>query len=267
MDIGRNDPCPCGSGKKYKKCCQERDEEKNLGQIQEARKSMVDKPKKKARPGLPREISAARLDLVIRRGYGLLSQKKPGECCTAWLELWEELKRVCRGTITDIDDTLEWNPMGECIPNWAQDLEMELGNAGLEQEEFLEKRITYCREFCEIFPESREDMIHCMKRATAETHFFLGQTEKGEMCFQDLTAEFPENVWSFIGWGDMYLWPLKNKYPQNIDRAEEIYQRFTPKTPEDIECHTERLQAVKEERAKGQTPPTTGNSGDRIPIS
>jgi tetratricopeptide (TPR) repeat protein len=24
--IGRNDPCPCGSGKKYKKCCLERDE-------------------------------------------------------------------------------------------------------------------------------------------------------------------------------------------------------------------------------------------------
>ena len=21
MSIGRNDPCPCGSGKKYKKCC------------------------------------------------------------------------------------------------------------------------------------------------------------------------------------------------------------------------------------------------------
>ena len=20
-DFGRNDPCPCGSGKKYKKCC------------------------------------------------------------------------------------------------------------------------------------------------------------------------------------------------------------------------------------------------------
>ena len=24
--IGRNEPCPCGSGKKYKKCCLERDE-------------------------------------------------------------------------------------------------------------------------------------------------------------------------------------------------------------------------------------------------
>jgi preprotein translocase subunit SecA len=24
--IGRNDPCPCGSGKKYKKCCMARDQ-------------------------------------------------------------------------------------------------------------------------------------------------------------------------------------------------------------------------------------------------
>jgi preprotein translocase subunit SecA len=24
--IGRNDPCPCGSGKKYKKCCMSRDQ-------------------------------------------------------------------------------------------------------------------------------------------------------------------------------------------------------------------------------------------------
>jgi len=26
MKIGRNDPCPCGSGKKYKKCCLKKDE-------------------------------------------------------------------------------------------------------------------------------------------------------------------------------------------------------------------------------------------------
>jgi hypothetical protein len=26
MKIGRNDPCPCGSGKKYKKCCLAKDE-------------------------------------------------------------------------------------------------------------------------------------------------------------------------------------------------------------------------------------------------
>ncbi|MCG2791882.1 MAG: SEC-C domain-containing protein [Actinomycetia bacterium] len=30
QSIGRNDPCPCGSGKKYKKCCQLKDEIINL---------------------------------------------------------------------------------------------------------------------------------------------------------------------------------------------------------------------------------------------
>ena len=28
---GRNDPCPCGSGKKYKKCCGMHDEERLTG--------------------------------------------------------------------------------------------------------------------------------------------------------------------------------------------------------------------------------------------
>ncbi|MBO5364906.1 MAG: SEC-C domain-containing protein, partial [Clostridia bacterium] len=27
VTIGRNDPCPCGSGKKYKHCCMERDQQ------------------------------------------------------------------------------------------------------------------------------------------------------------------------------------------------------------------------------------------------
>ncbi len=27
VEIGRNDPCHCGSGKKYKKCCQAKDQE------------------------------------------------------------------------------------------------------------------------------------------------------------------------------------------------------------------------------------------------
>jgi hypothetical protein len=26
MSVGRNDPCPCGSGEKYKKCCLQKDQ-------------------------------------------------------------------------------------------------------------------------------------------------------------------------------------------------------------------------------------------------
>ncbi len=36
MEIGRNDPCHCGSGKKYKKCHLEKDEMKDQKKRQEA---------------------------------------------------------------------------------------------------------------------------------------------------------------------------------------------------------------------------------------
>ena len=32
MKAGRNDPCPCGSGKKYKKCCLAKDQAASLTQ-------------------------------------------------------------------------------------------------------------------------------------------------------------------------------------------------------------------------------------------
>jgi hypothetical protein len=33
MTVGRNDPCPCGSNKKYKKCCLAKDEAARAAQL------------------------------------------------------------------------------------------------------------------------------------------------------------------------------------------------------------------------------------------
>lgn len=32
--VGRNDPCPCGSGKKFKKCCEAKASRKSIGSAQ-----------------------------------------------------------------------------------------------------------------------------------------------------------------------------------------------------------------------------------------
>lgn len=40
-DIGRNDPCPCGSGKKYKKCCMPKEDTANLGNFRYEKKLAV----------------------------------------------------------------------------------------------------------------------------------------------------------------------------------------------------------------------------------
>ena len=41
MSIGRNDPCPCGSGRKYKRCCLDKDSQRteSAGHLQVARGS------------------------------------------------------------------------------------------------------------------------------------------------------------------------------------------------------------------------------------
>lgn len=41
MRAGRNDPCPCGSGKKYKKCCLAKDQEKQRQQVEVERVQMA----------------------------------------------------------------------------------------------------------------------------------------------------------------------------------------------------------------------------------
>lgn len=33
-EIGRNDPCPCGSGKKFKKCCEAKSTRRTLGKAE-----------------------------------------------------------------------------------------------------------------------------------------------------------------------------------------------------------------------------------------
>jgi len=40
-DISRNDPCPCGSGKKYKKCCMPKEDTANLGTFKYEKKLAV----------------------------------------------------------------------------------------------------------------------------------------------------------------------------------------------------------------------------------
>lgn len=37
MAVKRNDPCPCGSGKKYKKCCMQKDNLVELKEVKEER--------------------------------------------------------------------------------------------------------------------------------------------------------------------------------------------------------------------------------------
>src|SRR5262249_9007771 len=60
MAAGRNDPCPCGSGKKYKKCCLLKDQEKWATSMPAPATLPSLFPSTQATPDLPRPAKATK---------------------------------------------------------------------------------------------------------------------------------------------------------------------------------------------------------------
>ncbi|AEG15629.1 SEC-C metal-binding domain-containing protein [Desulfofundulus sp. TPOSR] len=298
--IGRNDPCPCGSGKKYKKCCLlvERRKPWSLEEVRSlSTKEIVSrlgtmgihiteenflrevenfysaydlsekwwKTSHVTARGFDRDfpwmaavvlwerlaphiINSEKLNDMMQEGYRLCSEGKEDEGCRIWLEVWEHLKKRFTPEMKSINDAEKVFSGLQNLFNWCQDLEMELGNAGLKEPSFYEKRIEYCREFCRLFPETDRLIIENMKRAEAESYFTLGMVEEGDRAFRDLVEEFPDSAWVYIGWGDMYWLFRDSKAPRDYDRAENIYRMALERNVDGREDVLERLQMLEEER-------------------
>jgi len=218
--IRRNAPCPCGSGRKYKQCCALSSE-------------------------IPRPAKHDGVDGLMNKGYSLLSDYKIGQACDMWLELWEDLKTRFKPEFKIIDEAETLCSCINYLTNWCQDLESELGNAGLADSVYYEKRIAYCDEFCALFPGSDELMLHNMKRASAESCFSLGKIDEGTERFQKLIDQYPQNIWGYIGWGDMYLWPKIKAVKPDYERAEQLYMLAFGKEMKEEDVLQERLEALK----------------------
>jgi len=72
--VGRNDPCPCGSGKKYKKCCMIKDQERSIDASSdaEAETSLAPGPAQRSQSG-PR---AAEVENLFRRACNHLDRNE-----------------------------------------------------------------------------------------------------------------------------------------------------------------------------------------------
>jgi len=232
--VGRNDPCPCGSGKKYKKCC--------------LNKIPVVKPAPEFKPIYESEMEYEEDELVLlmEEGDRALKNNENAIACDIWLTVWERLKPRFKASYKEISDAEEVIKGYDLLFNWTQDLEMELENAGRINPDFYKKRIKYCDEFCSIFPESSENIIHNMKRAIAESYYALGDIKKGYICFAHLVEQYPDNIWSYVGWGDMYNDPINNDIEPDFEKVLEIYKMAVIKNREDQQILLERMEYLEQ---------------------
>ena len=309
--IGRNDLCPCGSGKKYKKCCMDKEEQFNIGQepnnsaqgfknyldsfwsyeeadlmstveiiqklesmgisfdekafftdvdkfhsAEELSESWCQNFKVKAkdrdedfpyfsalilweRLALNNNMPREKMSNLIDEGFQYLSENDAITACDVWFRVWEGLKLRFKPEFKNLDvlDKLYKNSF--FVSNFCQDLECELYNAGIDNKSYFQKRIDYCREFCDYFPNEKELIIHNMKRAIAESFASLGNYGQAELECKNLVKEYPNNPWGYIQWGDIYFFAPK----KDLTIAKEFYEkaRSIARDKEDILVVAERL--------------------------
>jgi tetratricopeptide (TPR) repeat protein len=205
----------------------------------------------------PEQINIEMIDDSMQDGYELIGNGSCIEGVREWVAAWDMIRAIVPQHIKSVWEADQFlpEPLTQSIYNWSQDFEMELHDAGIDDESYFLKRIKYCREFRDIFPDTDESILHSTYRAEAESYLALGDAETAEKLFKDLVGEFPDNIWGYVGWGDMYCFGrYSEKIPPDYDRAEEIYRMGFARcdTDTDIDVIYGRLEGLDETRTGAQ---------------
>ena len=159
---------------------------------------------------------------LIHEGYRLIEARQEARACDLWLEAWEILKEMVQptGAENPAAGSLLRDPL---LLNWAQDLELELHNAGLDDAVYHDHRVRYAREFLALFPALEADYGLNFWRAQGEALWHLGRRDEAEAAYAATVERFPDEGWAYIAWADPY-W-LYHSSPKEYARAEAIMKR------------------------------------------
>ena len=199
---------------------------------------------------IPEKSSIEMIDILMQDGYEEIKKNNYCNCIEKWNKAWELIQKIVPSHCTSVEEADEIIlDLTQSIHNWCQDFEMESGNAGTEDDSFYKMRINYTNDFCRIFPDSDELIMHNMMRAEAESYAALGEKELADNKFHEIIKKFPKNAWGYIGWGDMYCDSgTRSRIPVDYDKAEEIYRSGLTLCDDELDAIHERLEYLKKNK-------------------
>ena len=224
INIGRNDLCYCGSGKKYKKCCINK-------------KSDL----------LRKQLNS--IDEHVCKATWLYNMGKSKKASRLYRIAWFDVQEICKAynikSIDEYDDTYKGY---DCLLNWIQDYDsiLEMSN----EEEKLYERIELWNKIEGIFDINNEKNVYWKEssvRAKANAEFRLGNEEKATKIIEDYLKIKPEWTWGYIEMADWYNFKRDKKH-YNLEKAKEILLRAENiKGIEEVDAVLERLWDIYKE--------------------
>ncbi len=209
--VNRNDPCPCGSGKKYKKCC--------LPHHEEARKAI---PKDELQKLEERIHQREKLQEDVNRGFQALMEESYGKARKFAEQLLERFPE---------DDRLHDIVVSACLGLGDYDAAFYRTRTryqvAVEEKEFFQENGYHKREGLE-----RTQLVHFYSPSTWLEKFWIAQRAR------TYAEEFPND-------GD----PLKARLVTKLKAANDL-KRFPQKDAEGIEARRKALGPAMDEIVK-----------------
>ena len=164
------------------------------------------------------------VDDKMQAGYLKLQEGNCESACQLWIGAWHDILTImARHEIPSLDAFDEMFAGTQSLFNWVQDFELELGNAGIDNEHFLHERISLCNTMIDRFLNGTFAETN-FKSALAQSYSRIGEYHKCDQVFQQGLDENPKWGWGWIGWADVYSF-FAEPEKRDVARAEMILNR------------------------------------------
>jgi len=174
---------------------------------------------------IPDKPNVEQINDLIKESSDLIEQCQLKEGCEKRLQMWEMLTELLPENITSISKADNNYARGYSFAKVCENLEIEIGNAAVNDPDLYEARIEFCREFLNRFPDSSTRVCQNMRHAIAESLAGLGRIKESEQEFQAIIDDHPDDAWAYVKWGDIYHYDRFEHVPNDHDRARELYER------------------------------------------
>lgn len=128
----------------------------------------------------PEKYNMEMLDDLMQEGYEDIDNQDYRDGIEKWEKAWSIIRSIVPSNIKSVSEADRFIPvLTQFIYNWCQDFEIELANAAVEDNSYYEKRIKYCQDFLQTFPDSDKLITKNMLKAINESYDILRTKDNG----------------------------------------------------------------------------------------